>query len=66
MGDEPVGDRDDDEEKSVTVKMTQSELDKLEERMPDEFNDSARVRRAVWLVNNASSIDITFDANEQE
>ncbi|ELY68845.1 hypothetical protein [Natrinema versiforme] len=64
MGDEPVGDED--EPKSVTVKMQQSELDDLEERITSEFNDASRVRKAVWLVNNASKIELDFDADENE
>lgn len=66
MGEEPVGDRDEDEDKSVTVKMKQSELDKLERRIDSEFNDANRIRKAVWLVNNASKLDIDFDADENE
>jgi hypothetical protein len=64
MGDEPVGDED--EAKSVTVKMKQSELDELECRIDSEFNDANRIRKAVWLVNNASDLNITFDAGENE
>jgi len=64
MGDEPVGDED--EARSVTVKMKQSELDELERRIDSEFNDANRIRKAVWLVNNASKLDINFDADENE
>lgn len=64
MGDEPVGGED--EAKSVTVKMKQSELDELEERITSEFNDANRVRKAVWLVNNASKIELDFDTDENE
>ncbi|QCW05224.1 hypothetical protein [Natrinema pallidum] len=64
MGDEPVGDED--EAKSVTVKMKQSELNELEHRIDSEFNDANRIRKAVWLVNNASNIDLNFDAGENE
>lgn len=63
MGDEPVGE---DDETSVTVKMKQAELDRLEDRIPSEFNDAARVRQAVWIVNNAASIELDFDADETE
>ncbi|MGQ3412323.1 hypothetical protein ACT4ML_08675 [Natrinema sp. LN54] len=64
MGDEPVGDED--EAKSVTTKIKKSELDKLAERIDSEFNDTNRVRKAVWLINNASKLDIDFDTDENE
>ncbi|ELY97139.1 hypothetical protein [Natrialba asiatica] len=65
MGDEPVGDEDD-EDVSVTVKMPKSELDELGERFGDEYNNAARLRRAAWLVNNASSLTINFNTDENE
>ena len=64
MGDEPVGGED--EDVSVTVQIPQSELDKLGKRFGDEYNNAARLRRAAWLVNNASSLTINFDADENE
>ncbi|ELZ05728.1 hypothetical protein [Natrialba aegyptia] len=64
MGEEPVGDED--EDVSVTVKMPKSELEKLGDRFGDEYNNAARLRRAAWLVNNASSLTIDFDVDENE
>lgn len=46
-------------------KTKQAELDKLEARISGEFNHASRVRKAVWLVNNASSIEIEFNADEK-
>lgn len=63
MGDEPVGD-DDDEDVSVTATMSKSQLDELEAMFPDARSDPERLRRAVWMVTNASSI--TFDRNADE
>jgi len=63
MGDEPVGD-DADEDVSVTATMNKSQLDQLEKMFPDARSDPERLRRAVWMVTNASSI--TFDRNADE
>jgi len=63
MGDEPVGD-DADEDVSVTATMNKAQLDQLEKMFPDARSDPERLRRAVWMVTNASSI--TFDADERE
>lgn len=63
MGDEPVGDRDDE---SVTVKMDARQLDDLARLFPDARNNSERVRRAVWMVTNATKIELERDPDRNE
>ncbi|WP_226043307.1 hypothetical protein [Natrinema sp. DC36] len=65
MGDEPVGDRDD-EDVSVTAKFDKVQMDKLEKMFPDARNHPERLRRAIWVLTNASSITIERDADENE
>ena len=65
MGDESVGDRDE-ETVSVTTTMTQRQLDDLERMFPDARNDPERLRRAVWVVTNASEITLERDVDESE
>ena len=65
MGDEPVGD-DVDEDVSVTATMSKSQLDQLEAMFPDARSDPERLRRAVWMVTNASSITFDHSANENK
>jgi len=64
MADDGVGDRYD-ESKSVTVEMSLGQLDELEAMFPDCTSDSERVRRATWMVTNASSLTIERDADEK-
>ncbi|OLZ39058.1 hypothetical protein A6E15_19465 [Natrinema saccharevitans] len=61
MGDEPVGDRDDDSWTSVTAKIKESELETLQRRFPDVPSDSERFRRAVWFVTAVSNAGFAFD-----
>ena len=63
MGDEPVGDRDD-EDVSVTAKFDAVQIEKLERMFPDARSNPERLRRAVWILTNASSITIERDADE--
>lgn len=56
MGDEPVGDRDDDV--SVTATFDQAQIDALARLFPDARSNPERLRRAVWLVTNASRIEL--------
>ena len=64
MGDEPVGDRD--EDVSVTAKFDKAQMDKLERMFPDARSNPERLRRAVWLLTTASEITIERDADENE
>ena len=63
MGDEPVGDRDD-EDVSVTAKFDKAQMDELEAMFPDCRSNPERLRRAVWVLTNASEITINRDADE--
>lgn len=62
MGEEPVGG---DETTSVTVTMTETQVMKLRAKFPDARNDAERLRRASWLVTEATTIRLG-DGDETE
>jgi len=50
---------------SVTTKITQDQVDALEAMFADAPSDPERIRRAVWLVTNASEIVLEGDDRER-
>ncbi|WP_254810716.1 hypothetical protein [Natronosalvus amylolyticus] len=55
-----------DEWKSVTTKISTQQLDDLEDMFEGAPSDPERIRRAVWMVTNASEITIDRESIENE